>query len=235
MCRTVAILFLSSLLLGSSAPAGKKLKPWTEWNERDARRILNESAWGQTQVEMNISEMFYSPTTSGQSGRSSAGAMNRAVPVNFRIRLLSAKPVRQAFMRSILLAQRGSIPQLEAGLKSFVERNFDAFIAVAVDCDSEDRRLLGPVQQAFQSATADLLRNNTYLETRGGKRTFLHDYQAPAADGLGAKFIFPRTVDGQPVVAADSPEVRFYAELGNIRLNMRFKVADFMYEGVLEY
>lgn len=77
-------------------------------------------------------------------------------------------------------------------MKSFVERNCEAFIAVAVDYDSEDRRLLGPVQQAFPSATADLLRNSPCLETAGGKRTFLQDYQAPMPDGLGAKFIFPR-------------------------------------------
>ena len=45
--------------------AQKKYKPWTEWTEKDAQKILDDSPWGQTQTDTDTSEMFYSPTTQG--------------------------------------------------------------------------------------------------------------------------------------------------------------------------
>jgi hypothetical protein len=49
-------------------------------------------------------------------------------------------------------------------------------------------------------------------------------YDAPIADGLGAKFIFPRMVDGEPFLKSNSGTVRFYAEFSNsFKLNMQTK------------
>jgi hypothetical protein len=61
------------------------------------------------------------------------------------------------------------------------------------------------------------------------------DYRAPGPDGLGAKFIFPRTLDGKPFIDSSSGEVRVYIELGKTKVIRRFKVADMMYDGKLEY
>ncbi len=75
-----------------------------------------------------------------------------------------------------------------------------------------------------------------YLETKNGQRVFLADYKAPIKDGLGAKFIFPRTLEEKPFITEDSGYLRFYSELGkDIKLNMRFKVAELNYEGKLAY
>ncbi len=97
-------------------------------------------------------------------------------------------------------------------------------------------RFSGPAMQAFNSANTGLLKNVTYLERKDGKRQFLEDYKAPISDGLGAKFIFKRIVDGELFVTANSGEVRFYCELNQkTKLNMRFKIADMVYDGQLEY
>ena len=237
--RCATLLAVSALLLFPvSGPAEKKFKPWTEWSEKDARKILNDSPWGQTQVDTNLSEMFYSPTSSSArnvGSRSEEGAYNQGVQLYLRIRFLSARPIRQAFARVILAGQPKPNAQLEASLKDFVERKFDEHIVVAVDYDSADRRLSGPAMQAFNSAVASILQNSTYLELKNGKRLFLSDYKPPVNDGLGAKFIFPRAVDGQPFLTAESAEVRFYSEIGKMKLNMRFKVSDMTYDGALEY
>jgi hypothetical protein len=65
----------------------------------------------------------------------------------------------------------------------------------------------------------------------------LQEYEPPdPRDGLGAKFVFPRTVDGRPFVTTESIEVRFYSEFAQgLTLNMRFKLADMIFEGALEY
>jgi len=231
----------------------QKKSPWMEMPQKEAQRLLANSPWSQTQVDTDVSEMFYSPTRQGApaAGRSSAtttdqqnvnnnradrGALNQAVSISYRISFLSARPVRQAFARMILAAQNGPKEQLAQSLQSFVERDFSSYVVIAVSVDASDRRLLGPVMQEINSATTSSLKNAAYLEREDGKRIFLMRYDAPIADGLGAKFIFPRTVDGVPFLDSKSGSVRFYAEFNNsFKLNMRYKVTDMIYDQRLEY
>jgi hypothetical protein len=229
---------LGVLLVGVEAQ--KKMKPWTEWSLKEAQKMLDDSAWGQTQAETNTSEMFYSPTTRSGGGtssdRTSQGATNQAVNVNYRIRFLSAKPIRQAFARSILLQQKTPNAQLEEQLKAFAEQRSLEWVVVAVNFDSTDQRFSNTAMQAFNALNTGVLQNKTYLEIKDGKRIFLKDYRAPIADGMGAKFVFPRMVDGQPFVTPESGYVRFYTELTkDLKLNMRFKVQEMMFDGQLEY
>src|SRR5262249_62282288 len=100
----IVLMFVFALVLGAGAQ--KKMKPWTEWSEKEALKILNESAWGQTQTDTNTAEMFYSPTSSsGGSNRPfdnapgsnsnephAQGALNQATNGNYRIRLLTSRP-----------------------------------------------------------------------------------------------------------------------------------------------
>ncbi|MCI0661298.1 MAG: hypothetical protein L0220_09520 [Acidobacteria bacterium] len=226
--KKIAISLLFLLAFSLIAGAQKKMKPWTEWTEKDAIKVLNDSPWGQTQTETNTSEMFYSPG----SRNTNEGAYNQATSINYRIRLLSSKPIRLALAR---LAELKNAPQAEQ-LKAFAEQQTDQYIVVAVDYDSTDRRISGPAMQALNSSNTALLKNNTYLETKDGKRLFLQEYLKPNNDGMGAKFVFPRTLDGQPFVVDGGNILRFYSEVSrNLKLNMRFKISDLLYEGRLEY
>lgn len=99
-----------------------------------------------------------------------------------------------------------------------------------------ESRLTAKAFHDFSGAVASTLQNNTYLERKDGKHVFLIDYRAPIQDGLGAKFVFPRTVDGQPFLTSDSGEVRFVSEVGpDTKLNRPFKVSSMIYQGKLEY
>ena len=74
------------------------------------------------------------------------------------------------------------------------------------------------------------------LTGNDGKRLFLEEYVPPGKDGFGARFIFLRELDGKPFLTKDTGEVRFYAEYSNgIKVNRRFKTADMIYKGELEY
>ena len=231
-------------------------KPWAQWTKAEAEKILNNSAWGHTQTETDTSEMVYTPTTqSGNTGstrsetirgntdrqsvnnnRASQGANNQAISVNYHVRLLSAKPVRQALMRIIELTQKDADERLLRDLRAFVDRDFSDYIAISVAFDSTDGRFSGPALQAFNSATLGTLKNRTYLERKDGKRVFLMDYHTPINDGLGAKFIFPRIVDERPFLNAESGQVRFYSEInGQIKLNVTYKLSEMTYNGQLEY
>jgi hypothetical protein len=231
--------------------AQEQMKPWTKWSEEYATKILENSPWAQTQVQTDAALMFPNagqfiiiPERSALDTSSPpdlALSANSASYVDYYIRFLSAKPVRQAFARVAELHQQNADPQLLKGLRDFVESKFDQWILVAITFESKNQRFSGPVMQLFNGATVGTLKNNTFLELNNGKRLFLEDYKAPSSDGLGAKFMFPRTVNGVPFIAAESGKVRFFAKLTSseasrpLILNMVFKVSDFRYEGSLEY
>lgn len=237
------------VLFASSIPA-QKTKPWSEWSKKEVEKMLNESAWGQSQVDTDTSEMTFSSTgdpnrgpgaaatrddTSANSAeRLGSGAKNQAISLTYRVRFFSAKPIREAFARMITLSN----PNVKATqLQNFVDGDYSEIgIVVAVTYESPDRRLLGPADQAFRSATADILKNKCYLERKDGKRIFLEGYEQAGTDGTGTKFIFPRTVDGQPFLTPESDMVRFVADFGKgVKVERRFKVSDMMYNGKMEY
>jgi len=226
------------------ATAQKADKNWTEWSKKDAQKILDDSPWGQTQTDTDTSQMFYSPTqdpqrmgrTSNDGSRLAQGATNQSVNVKYHVRFFSARPVRQALARIMLLDQQPP-PEMVAKLKNFAEIKDDNSIIVTVTYESNDQRYGNSVMQAFNSAVTGTLKNNTFLERNDGKRLFLEEYIPPGKDGFGARFIFLRSPDDKPFIDANTREVRFYAEYPrtSIKIDRRFKVADMMFQGELEY
>jgi hypothetical protein len=245
--RKLATAALITTLLAAGVMAQKQPKPWGDWSKKDAEKILNDSPWGQTYTETDTSQMFFSPTsdpntrgqTSNDNSRLRQGATNTEVHVNFHIRFFTAKPIRQALVRLMEVNQPNLPKETIERLNTFASLQSNELIIVAVAFDSTDQRYSGPVMQAFGSVTTDLAKNNSYLERKDGKKVFLTEYVPPGKDGFGARFIFPRVVDGQPFLSADSGEVRFFTEyrVGSnaIKLDRRFKVADMMYDGQLQY
>ena len=61
--KTIFALLLGVALL-ATAFAQKEKKPWTEWSQKDAEKVLNKSGWGQMQTETDTTEMFFRPTAS---------------------------------------------------------------------------------------------------------------------------------------------------------------------------
>ena len=242
-------LLCAALVIASSitAIAAQQTKPWSEWSKKDVEKTLNDSPWAQTQTETDTSEMTYSPTISQttnarkedtkitEASRVESGAKNSAMFVKYRIRLLSAKPIREAFARMVLSAQPNPNPELEQQLQGFVDRDFSEYVVVAVTLEASDQRYSAPIAAAFKSATADILKNTTYLERKDGKRLFLMDYRPPANDGMGAKFVFARAVDGKTFIN-DGDSVRFVSEFNDkVKLNARYKTSEMNYNGKLEY
>ncbi|MEK6335078.1 MAG: hypothetical protein AABM67_09025 [Acidobacteriota bacterium] len=265
----LAAAFLVAILIAVAGVAQKQLKPWNEWTRKDAENILSDSPWSQTQVETDTSEMVYTPTVMGDTrSRETQGATNQATSVKFYIRLFSSRPVRQAYVRLLDLSQ--AQPDQNAVERRHAWANLAASdsIIVTVAYDSPDKRYLGRVTQAFNSAVTAVLKNSAYLERKDGKRVFLGEYVPPGKDVFGARFIFPRMLEGEPFIRGQEGSLRFHAEYENkntldsannpagqtnrsgatssnssgrtesslkLKLDMKFKLADMSYNGVLEY
>jgi hypothetical protein len=226
--RKITLTFLFFALL-SCVTIAQKPKSWTEWTKKDVEKMLNDSAWGQTQTETDTSEMN---VTFGVSGGTD-GARNQAIDLKYHVMFFSAKPIREAFARKVLLDNPKIVP---AQLQNFVDGDYSEVIVVAVTYESTDRRYTGPVDQAFRSATSATLKNKCYLERKDGKRIFLEEYAQQGSDGTGAQFVFPRMVDGKPFLTERNDSIRFVAEFSSkIRVDRKFKVSEMMYDGKLEY
>ena len=246
--RLVSACFV--VLILASLAVAQKQKPWTEWTKKDVEKTLNDSAWGQTQSEgaggsqsssnqtavtstmaaRNEDRSLSAASRTAESGETKAGNY-----VKYHVRFLSAKPVRAAFARLVLLSRPQADENLATQLQGFIDRDFSEYIVVSVGVEVGDQKMAGPLMQAFSSATTEALQQNVYLERKDGKKLFLLEYRPPVEDGMGAKFVFKRAVDGQPFLS-ENDTVRFSAQLNEkMKLNTRYKLSDMLYDGKLEY
>jgi hypothetical protein len=208
-------------------------KPYAEWSEKEAQKLLNDSPWGQTQVISDTSQMFGNERLS-----SGASRVANVFHVNFRIRFLSAKPVRQAISRVMELKQKGAVDErLASQLRAFAAADFPDYVIITVLCDSDQSNMrLQEATALLNSRTTADLKNNTFLELKDGRRVFLQEYQ--------------------PYITAESGDIHFVSELSqggggsrsqasggaggssgplNYRLDCRFKVTAMNFQGKLEY
>ena len=241
--RVVSACFVVVLLL--SAVVAQKQKPWTEWSKKDVEKTLNDSAWGQTQSEGGQqSGGTESAITQVAAPRAADRDINRqgesgetkpSTLVKYHVRFLSAKPVRAAFARMVLLAKSQPDEALTTQLQGFIDRDFSDYIVVSVGVEVGDQKMAAPVMRAFSAATTEELQKNVYLERKDGKKLYLMEYRAPVEDGMGAKFVFPRKFEGQPFLS-ENDSVRFFAQMNErMKLNTRYKLSDMLYDGKLEY
>jgi hypothetical protein len=111
MVKMFMLFVLFSLFQLNMNAAAQKEKPWTEWTKKDVEKMLNDSAWGQTQIDTDTSEMTWSTAPRPIDGK---GAVNQATSVNYYIRFVSAKPIRQAYAR---LAELGGLVEFGVGVE----------------------------------------------------------------------------------------------------------------------
>jgi hypothetical protein len=217
------------LICALSISAQWNKKPYTEWSEKESLKLLNDSPWCQTQA-LTVQTTGQAPLASG------ASRVAEAFNVNLRIRFLSAKPVRQAISHLMEIKNGQISAHLAAQLKAFAAADFPDYIVITVTSESDRANsLLQQTQAAFYKRTTNELKNNTYL-LAGGQRVFIKEYQPPGQDGLGARYIFPRLVEGKPFITPETGDVLFRSEPGgSLVLNMRYKVKEMMFDGKLEY
>ena len=214
-------------------------KQWNEWSKKEAEKMINDSAWVQT-----IRKGEAPPDMSSRSG----GTRNQQAPTSnvgpapvppevfIRVRLLSARPIREGFAVRLLKSRTDSTAELTGRLQTFIDEGFGDFIVVAVNVDGQNPQTVGATLQGLTRLKAADLADKVYLERKDGKRLPLMDYKPPVADDMGGKFIFARELDGGPFLTPESDSVKFVINLaGNLKFNAKFEVSKMAYNGKLEY
>jgi len=241
--KIVGCVLLTLAAIVNVAIAQEKAKPWTEWSKKDAERILNDSAWGQTQtIESSDSSSTSAITKTQGAGNESVSRTGQSGEnlgprsVSYRARFLTARPVREAFARLAVLSQPSAGKEFTDQLQGFIDRDFGKYLVVAFTVESSDAKTGPGTMAAMARMSAEMLKGKVYLERKDGKPLELLDYKPPIADNMGAKFVFERDLDGQPFLTQESDSVKFVMEPNErLKVNLKFKVSAMLYNGKLEY
>ena len=159
----------------------------------------------------------------------------------FFVRLLSAPPIRRAYAR-VQQIQNGydemtpaAKSRLDATIAPGLNMDVSRWIVVTISFRSNNPNMELGVKRFFDSQRLETMRDRAYLATGDFPRVELAEYFTPREDAVGAKFVFPRHIDGVPVVSPDQKEVNFEVNIPSVyrRLRVNFSVPDMMVEGTL--
>lgn len=236
LCLPIALLTMSATI----TVWGKDFwddKPFTQWSQTEAMKILSESPWARTQTVMagvlgagqqksnsdrakDLPRVQSAGTNSGAALSQSGVSFGTGESVPLFIRWHSSTRIREALGRLGQIQQ--NIP--EAEVKKFVETPAEDYqIAVT-----------GPLLEAFNQLDLSHFQEKTFLTSKKNKakRLALKAYAAPKdrQDGV-AMFSFSRLIDGKPAFAPEDDEVEFAAQANKINLKASFKLARMMSDG----
>ncbi|RPI26979.1 MAG: hypothetical protein EHM61_10060 [Acidobacteria bacterium] len=169
----------------------------------------------------------------------------------YTCRLYSALPVRQAYVRMWQTRSKydNFSPEqqrlFDDRVSPFLRADTSKEIVVSIELQSNDRRTLMEVGRRLREATRETLRENAgsptgeipeqapYLISDHLGRVSLKAYYPPSEDGTGAKLVFPREIDGEPVVLPKDKEVKleFLVPGSGHKLYIAWKIEDLMCDG----
>lgn len=231
-CRAVLlssaiVCVLAALCFAADHPLKKSFRQWTL---EDAVWMLNRSPWAQRETFTDVV---------GEVGSGVRG--EKEILSTYFVRFLSAVPVRQAYLR-VKQIQSGYDGMSEDGKRRFddltapgLRMDRGRWIVVAVAFRSNDVDAELSFRQHFQTQTLETLKQTTSLSTARFSELQPIAYFAPEEEAVGARFVFPREVDGVSVVSSEDETVTFEldAPVAADRLRSEFSVPKMMVEGKL--
>ena len=224
-----------------AADPWKSNKKYTDWSEKEVRKVLQKSPWAKT-------FMFFSPPGSGiptepggldpvggsvtaapeAETRAPVGGYSggRRRPLQLLVRWHTALPVRQALARRQMQAEEITPEQAE---QLFQQAPSEYVVMVG-----------GLPMAAMGSPTKEKIKAGTYLKTGDKQRIMVKELrrsrgQAPDASMSEAQvpdlfFIFPRATP----IELRHKSVEFVTKLGKVKIKKKFKLKDMLFGGKLE-
>ncbi|PYV39327.1 MAG: hypothetical protein DMG06_23430 [Acidobacteria bacterium] len=231
--KLVSILGLVSVLTLSAKDFWEE-KAFNQWDEKQALRILSDSPWAKTQLVLGGGEStgraLDTPRVLTPGGGNTAGAAASsgtptfgAGSVPLYVRWYSSQRIRQALGRLGQLQSNASDEQVNQFIREPMQ---DYLIAV-----------VGPAMKPFEDANLESLKGKTFLLSKKdkNKKIELKSYISPKErkDGM-ALFGFPRLVNEKPSLGLADEEAQFVSQVGQVRVNVSFKLAKMMTDSSLD-
>src|SRR5512145_2110999 len=202
--KTIAgsVLFLSALFLVSLANvAGAdfwETKDFTKWTDKECAKLLNDSPWA---YELKVIQ---------QGNLGGMGGAEGQAYVKYNIRFISALPIRQAQVRQAQIANK--YDSLSAEQKQAFDKQTDAFlnadygdkVVIGVTYDTNVQQNVQELARYWQARTAEVMINSVFLVPDKGTKAKLISYTPPKGAQTDFTFVFPREVDGNPLISEEN-------------------------------
>jgi hypothetical protein len=193
-------------------------KSYTDWDNKDLRRILHESPWVKrfTLTKINAPEgALPGDTPTGLAlwhYPSMANLPEDTHSLHFTVRWVSSRTLREAWARRLALQKR--VPEDEIG--KHVPPPLDEF-ELAVE---------GPDMTPFQDARESTLKAKCYLSVESNRRigpTRVVLVRSKDATVKGILFYFPkRDSTGEPIISSHARSVGFIEHGGGVEIYVTF-------------
>lgn len=207
-------------------------KDYRKWKHGEVVKMLEDSPWS--------GKVTLTAQQAGRNTTNVAGELE--LFYTYTVRLFSALTVRQGYLRMVQLMNKYdemSREDREAFDRKFAPalRDFPDQVIVNLDFETNDRQAALEVDRQLKQVTTELLKQNAYLISDRLGRIPLQQYFPPAPDGTGAKFVFPRQVDGRPVATKEDKELKFefYMPGTGHKIFYVWKIKDMIIDGKLHY
>ena len=223
-----------------------KTKPYQQWDAKDLHKILEDSPWGRTiQVDApwrsadaaggdNEASTGSAPTPPGAgrpgqgagparpgaSGGADTGGGQQVALATFVVRWSSSRTIREAILRTEMLA--GEIKEDAAAQQ------------LAQPVESYEIVLAGPDMKPFQSVDEKILENGTFLINKKTKQKVAPTKVEIKNSDDGKKiesvaFFFPKKSEsGISTVASDQKTVDFSCVVTNVKIEASFDTSKMM-------
>jgi hypothetical protein len=209
-----------------------KSKPFSQWDEKDIRKIMSDSPWSKA---VQVPAAW---TTGGESGSElpsatqehppgggiMGGGMTPSAPpaapqvpqATFFVRWISSRTIREALLRTEVLSGK--------------MKEEDAEKQAAQPMDVYQVMVVGQDMKPFQGVDEKELAAKTYLITKKTKQriaaTAVEFQRGPDGKAvLVAAFTFPKqAAGGEPTIAADEKGVEFFCSVGGANIRASFEI-----------
>ena len=174
------------------------------WTLPKAVEILTKSAW----VRQETFTRVVGGVGSGIQGE-------KEIYNTYFVRLISAEPVRQAYARVKLInVGYDQLPdeekqRVDREIEEIVDLDVSEWIVVAVSFRSNNHNQEAGFDRFLERQSLETMKNRAYLSTEKFPRIQLDAYYPPREASVGAKFVFPRNLEGVPVVTPDDETIVF--------------------------
>ena len=204
-------------------------KKFTEWSEKQARRLLEGSPWARAvaipadggRSRRRVGDDLSDATQPGRRSRSNVPSAPEAPPATTAIlRWHTALPLKQAIARLRFGDAAASAPD-----------------AVQMLSRQEDRYVLAVTNlpPAVLRASADELLPRMRLRIKGKPDIVAERIQADRQErSVDIYLIFPKGRDGSAVIELSDGEVEVALDFGDLKISRKFKLKEMVFGGKLE-
>ena len=204
--RNKTVIWIWVCLLSVGLTCGKEFweKPYKTWKYDNVEKMLSESPWSGI--------VTYTSQRQGRNTRNVGGEME--LYNQYTVRFFTALPVRQGYVRMFQIMNKYDEMSKE-DQKAFDQkfapalRDFKDEVIINMDFASNDPNARMEVDRRLKQIKAEQLKQSVFLITDQFGRIELKAYYPPSPDGTGAKFVFPRKIDGKEIMSPNDKEVKF--------------------------